>query len=574
MRLDLLASLVVVSLPALAPVRTEAAPLGGRSAAEAPRVRYFKDLLPTTVEAGRVAIRLREGASLGPLANAVLHPDPESIGAVGYTQWTFAPRDSARVASLLANDPGVAFVAPILRDGDGYARIPTSELIVAFDQAVAPEAAESLLASWQVGSIRERDAFGLPRVYLLETGLTDGADVVRVADLLTDLPMVRFAESNALLEAWPGEIPNDPIFGSQWGLHNTGQVITYCSGGPTNGPDSDIDGPETWDLASGNPSVLVVVIDNGVQITHPDLQGDTLYGFDPTGQNGGGFPVSSCDNHGTAVAGCVCAKRGNGIGVAGIASGVSFGSARISTVSPGCGTWTVQPSWVASSLTWSQGIGARITNTSWSFAVSSTITTAYDSTANAGLLHFACSHNQSAAAVTYPASLASVVAVGGIAPSGALAWFSNYGADQELVAPAETIVCTDRTGTVGYNNLDYACVDGTSFASPAAAGVAGLMLSIRPSLTGKQVRVLMRTATVDLGASGWDNKFGWGLVNGVKAARAAMHPGDLNFDGAVKASDLAILLGAWNSAGPVGDLDGNGTVGPNDLSILLGDWTG
>jgi len=316
----------------------------------------------------------------------------------------------------------------------------------------------------------------------------------------------------------------------------------------------------------------VVVIDNGMQFDHPDLLADPALGFDPTGQNGGGGPVLACDNHGTAVGGCIAALGDNGIGVAGIASGVSLASVRISTVGPSCSGWTVQGSWVASAMVWSMSHGARITNTSWSFGVSGTITFAYGIAAEAGILHFASSGNGSSSNIAYPASLPVVVAVGATESSGALAWFSNSGEDQELVAPGDAIVTTDRTGSAGYSGGEYTCINGTSFSSPMAAGVAALMMSVNSSLTAAQVRTLLKTSSTDMGASGWDPTFGWGQVNARRAVLAAEHPGDLDFSGQVDSADLALLLGVWDDAGPHGDLNGDGAVNALDLSILLGDW--
>ncbi len=550
-----------------------ASPVG---AADAPRVRYFKDVLPTTVAADRVAVQLREGAdapwSNGHALNGLMALDPNGLGAPGWTQCVFHAADRGRIDGVLAADPGVLCVSPVLLDESNRQRVPTSRLIVAFDAATSAADADAIVAREALGEVIERNAFGLPNTYLIETHRRDGAEVLRLADRVTDLPAVRFAESDALIEAVPLSIPNDPLFESAWGLHNTGQSLSFCSQGQTNGFDADIDGPEAWDLATGDSSVIVVVIDNGMQFDHPDLLANPALGFDPTGQNGGGFPVLACDNHGTAVGGCIAATADNGIGVAGIASGVSLASVRISTVGPSCSGWTVQGSWLAGAMVWSMAQEARITNTSWSFGVSGTITFAYEIATQAGILHFASSGNGSSSNIAYPASLPTVVAVGATNSSGALAWFSNSGEDQELVAPGAVIVTTDRTGAAGYSDDDYTCINGTSFSSPMAAGVGALMMSVNPSLTAAQVRTLIKTSATDIGAAGWDSTFGWGQVNARRAVLAAEHPGDLDFSGHVDSADLALLLGVWNDAGPHGDLNGDGIVNALDLSILLGDW--
>jgi subtilisin family serine protease len=92
--------------------------------------------------------------------------------------------------------------------------------------------------------------------------------------------------------------PNDPYFNLQWGLHNTGQA-----GGES---DADIDAPEAWDYEQGESSVIIGIIDTGVQGSHEDLSGKV------SGESIIGHP------HGTHVAGIAAANTNNGIGVAGV----------------------------------------------------------------------------------------------------------------------------------------------------------------------------------------------------------------------------------------------------------------
>jgi subtilisin family serine protease len=536
------------------------------------RYRFFKDVIPVASSNDRVFVRSATPAALE--ARLALHGavvDPQGFAAPG---WVAAKRvgqvEGPSLAESLRAEPTALFVTPVFVDEAGARRAATPELVVRFVEGTTDDAARAALAG--VGRILDADAFGMTRAYLVDTGLRDGSDVLRLADRLADLENVRFAEPISFLDGAPDDVPNDPLFDSSWNVRNIGQPPSFC--GSTSGglADIDVDGPEAWALASGAPNVIVVVIDNGMQFDHPDLLADPALGFDPTGQNGGGWPVQPCDNHGTAVAGCIAALRDNGIGVAGIASGVSLASARISIASNLCAPWTVQSGWVASALEWSVSIGARITNTSWTFTTSSIVADAYQTSADAGLLHFASSGNNASTSINFPANLPSVVANGSLTRFGVLASSSNSGADQELVAPGATIVCPDRTGAAGYTSGDFTCISGTSFASPTSAGVAALMLSVNPALTGQQVRVLLRTATVDLGAPGWDPTFGWGLPKAPKAIARAERPADLDGDGVVGSKDLAVLLGGWGGGGPLGDLDGDGTISGSDLAILLGDW--
>jgi len=163
----------------------------------------------------------------------------------------------------------------------------------------------------------------------------------------------------------------------------------------------------------------------------------------------------------------------------------------------------------------------HVTNNSNALNVQAAVTTAYQNAYNAGVVHFASSGNFSSPIVSYPANLATVIAVGGIDRNGARAWFSNYGNGMALVAPGIDIATTDRSGSDGQDAGDYDTTEGTSFSSPYAAGVAGLVLSVDPTLTPAEVESILRTTALDLGPNGYDVEFGDGLVQAQAAVEAA-----------------------------------------------------
>ena len=561
MSIDLLVAVVMT--------RLTTSPRANPPEIQPPSVRYFKEMLPGAISTTRFVVETVDGAAPALPADGAFRIDHHGPSAPGFTAIVAgdAPGLDGELDSL-RTDGRTRFVTPLVVHPDGGWRAPTSRIVIRFEKGVDDQLVASALRG--AGEVLERDVAGLSNAYLVETNLVDGVDVLRRADELTDLAIVRFAEPEYLLSGEPLDTPNDPLFASLWGLHNTGQAPSPCSGA-SGVANVDINGPEAWSVASGDQEVLVVVIDNGVQFDHPDLLALPALGFDITGQNGEGWPVVPCDNHGTAVAGCIAALRNNGLGICGIASGVRIASARISTVAPACSPWTVNPLWVAGALDWSVSIGARITNTSWYFESSAVIADAYAATEEEGLLHFVAAGNF-ASSISFPANIPSTVAVGAITKSGAKASFSNTGPDLEFAAPGSQIHCLDRTGSAGYESDDYACIDGTSFASPYVAGVAAHMLSVNPSLSGRQVRTLMKTATTDLGAPGWDPNFGWGLPRTNTAGAIAALPADLDRDGHVGGADLSLLLGLWGSTGPLGDLTGDGGIGGDDLTILLGSW--
>jgi subtilisin family serine protease len=144
----------------------------------------------------------------------------------------------------------------------------------------------------------------------------------------------------------------------------------------------------------------------------------------------------------------------------------------------------------------------------------------------------------------------------------------------------------------GYGNSN-----GTSFAAPIVAGVAGLVLSENPALNGEQVRDVILSTADDLGPKGWDPGYGWGRVNaGAAVAKAATItvedntddpspgpsecPGDLNGDGVIGMGDLLILIGSWGPCADCNDCPadifpfGNPDCSVNvyDLLALIGSW--
>ncbi|MFW5761594.1 MAG: S8 family peptidase [Cyclobacteriaceae bacterium] len=132
--------------------------------------------------------------------------------------------------------------------------------------------------------------------------------------------------------------------------------------------------------------------------------------------------------------------------------------------------------------------------------------------------------------VAFPANVNGVITVGAIDRNGNIHNYSSRGTEMDLVAPSGgvpgDVVTTDRMGDLGYNdgdNPNYAFeFNGTSAAAPQVSGVAALMLSVNPNLTEAQVRTILQNTATDMGASGFDNTFGYGRLNAQAAVEAAL----------------------------------------------------
>lgn len=441
-----------------------------------------------------------------------------------------AQRENASVEQLilqLVRRQQHTFVAPVFFDDFGGPLIPTRDIFVRFNDDVALVDAERVLADSQAGTIIARDYGGFAGLYRLRSDSRSGFEVIEAANLLAVQPEVAFAEPDMIFTGQSHVIPNDAEFDQAWGLHNTGDP-TGCFG--ASGVENvDMNGPEAWDLEQGDPGVIVLIIDSGYEFDHPDIN-HSGFGADFTGEGGAGAPVHFCDRHGMTVAGCVSGIINNGIGSCGIAPNCTVASARpfIPTEmdSPCSGNWTTMGSWTVDALSWGfNTAGAKVTNNSNGYGFTSgAIETAYFLTALGGQSHFASAGNNGTTTIGYPANLASVNAISAITKNGNLAGFSDRGPGLAFCAPGADVHTTDRAGANGYDSTsDYTCVDGTSFASPYAAGVAALILSVDNSLGPVAVATVMAASAKDLGPAGYDEDFGWGIVHARGALDLMLH---------------------------------------------------
>lgn len=369
--------------------------------------------------------------------------------------------------------------------------------------------------------------------------------IIKVNNIESQLPLIQEVSERGILDwgepDFKMEIVKriDPNYQYQWHLNNTGGVDL---GGKALLNDADIDAPEAWAIATGN-NVTVAVIDDGLE-NHEDMA-TLLPGYTPA-NGGNGTPSLSTDGHGQQCAGLIGALH-NEIGVRGVAPGVSMFSVNI--FAPNTSNADV-----ATGINWAVTNGADVLSNSWGFtsctANISSITSAFNNAATNGRGGLGCiilvaSGNDFNTCVSYPADLPSVTAVGGISGDGARSNFSNYGPALDIVAPSNDdwvfngqgqligtehdLVTIDREGSAGWFSGNYSTgFGGTSGATPIAAGVAALVLSVDPGLTKAQVENILYTTTDDAGPTGFDNEYGNGRVNAYQAVLAAGGSSDTN----------------------------------------------
>ena len=307
--------------------------------------------------------------------------------------------------------------------------------------------------------------------------------------------------------------PNDQYENVQWGL-------------------STIHALQAWDITVGKHSVVVGVLDTGIDWNHPDLAGnmwndssgyhgynfidnnripmdDNINSFD---ENGNWIP-NTYTYHGTHVAGVAGAVINNNIGIAGMAQ-VRLMAVKVMNDS-GEGTDAT----VASGIRWAVDNGADIVTMSLGVdGMSLTLGGAVQYAANHGVVQIAASGNSGTSFVSYPGAYPSVISVGAVDQLSRRASFSNFGTELDLMAPGVQIYSTQGSSSYQY-------LSGTSTAAPYVAGVAALMLSVNPSLTPTEVGAVMNSTATDLTTtSGWDSSTGWGVVNAFAAVEQVSNP--------------------------------------------------
>lgn len=352
-----------------------------------------------------------------------------------------------------------------------------------------------------------------------------GQTLQSFVDQLKKDPNVEFAEPNGVYRAFTA--PNDPDYSSQYSLQSN-----YIQ----------VEG--AWDITLGVSSVTVAVIDTGITTTHQDLSANLWVNPSPSGNaglngtriqidwNGDGDCLDTdvdlgpeqCassdptdDNipefHGTRVSGIIAATTNNGLNMAGVARGCRVMGIKALSAD-GVGSFDA----IAEGIVFAVDHGASVINMSLGGSTGSDAVVAavnYAVTNNVVLVA-AAGNSGNSAAVNFPAAISKVIAVGATDSTNTLAYFSCTGNALDLVAPGVGIL-----STIPPNTTSAAGGDGTSFSSPIVAGVAALIRSIDSTFTIDEVTRYIDFTATDLGVSGFDTGYGFGLLNASLALQSA-----------------------------------------------------
>lgn len=346
------------------------------------------------------------------------------------------------------------------------------------------------------GLLATNDAWiALDSVYKLV--VDPATDMLAMAKEAAAAAQVVYAEPNYVFE-FDG-LPDDAAFDQQWHLHNTGQYNLL---------DADIDAPEAWNVVTGTNSVVIAVIDTGVDREHPDLANTIWSNPGEVGGNGldddgngyvddtwgwnwvsNGSDPRDDNGHGTHVAGTAAAEGNNSVGVAGVCWGC-----KVMALKAFAANGQGNTSDIVQAINYAAQKGASIINMSFgSYAESQLLRDTLAAASGTAVLVAAAGNNgknpNQATQPFYPAAYAVVLGVGAtdvgcvqrdpitqncLQAAEFRADFSNYGVNARVGAPGVSIYSTFSGG-------GYASLAGTSMAAPIVSGIAGLLLSQHPT---------------------------------------------------------------------------------------------
>ncbi len=428
------------------------------------------------------------------------------------------------------------------------AMIPTGALTVQFSPALSNQGREDIMAAHGLELVKRLPY--LPDAYVLRCTAASTQNPLKIAKVLQDHDQVLVAEPDLAFKRSAQYQPACALYPHQWHLHNAGGDAGLRAG-------ADVAAEAAWDISLGKREITVCIIDDGFDLDHPELNAaDKIVApWDFGEDDADPRPVEASDNHGTACAGVALAE-GSAEGLIGLAPRCSFMPIRAAQ-------W-VNDATIEAYFRHAVDHHADVISCSWSASVPwAPLSTNMDA-----VIHWAATQGRkngqgcvilfaagnenvplegsktfelddgSEISIDFHYGFAlhpNVICVGASNSLDQRSNYSNYGPGLTLCAPSDgdpghAIVTIDRVGDPGY--LPYSYVEGfggTSSATPLAAGLAALILSVKPTLSSAEVRQLMTDTAekIDPDHAQYDSDghsiwAGHGRINAGRALRAAL----------------------------------------------------
>jgi subtilisin family serine protease len=504
---------------------------------------YFLDAYRNRIE----LIALTEGPALEAYA---LEGALERDSPIAKAQRAFFELGRRSGATRLAPEPAAGPPPVAFRESrTGLLRTFRREIVLRFREKVADATRRRILAKLGL-EVRRQNRFVADQLTAVDASRgRAGETLIEIANECAGLDEVVFATPNFVSEyrRAAGSIP-----AAQWHLANLARA-----GGQT--AHEDVHARDAWKLTRGRKTIVVAVLDDGVDLEHPELERNVWHNPKKSAKDKVGrdfflpddnpdhfnprpkryrFPFDQMrgnDIHGTPCAGVAVAAGPRAFGIA--------PACRLLAVKIFHADDLAADERVADAIRYAASI-ADVLSCSWSGATSPDIQLAMADTRRLGRkgrgAAVFCATGNEASEVGFPASDPNTIGVGASTDQAKLADYSNTGEQVDLVAPSSggildifttDVAVTGRGFNVGLsdqggkNGLYTNSFGGTSSATPLAAGVGALALSANPKLTSEDLRGILRSTADKIGSgydsSGVSRRFGYGRVNAARAVEQA-----------------------------------------------------
>jgi len=386
----------------------------------------------------------------------------------------------------------------------------SGQVLVKFRSSLPRYMRQMALTAYQADTITI-----IPKVDIYQIKIPEYTSVEEMVYLMKMNPFIEYVEPNYITHI--SVTPNDPLFNLQYALSNTGQILDYVPGSPQGKESADIHAPSGWEEETGKDSVIIGIVDTGLDFDHPELQNKYV-------SRGKDFVNNDDDatddnGHGTMVASIAAAETNNGIGIAGVAWNCKILPAKTQAFD-GLGEYA----WVIAAIYWLADEGVDVINLSIggpltseseiSILLEESLKYAYSK----GIVLVAAAGNESGP-VEYPAAFDKYTIAVAATDYKDSRWIeSNFGLEIDVAAPGVEIFGCLPTW---YGAL-YGYGTGTSMSVPHVAGLAALIKSLKPDLSARDIMNIIRYSADDINQDlfpGVDDYIGYGRINIEKALR-------------------------------------------------------
>ncbi len=454
------------------------------------------------------------------------------------TEFIVDPAQKDQVLNQVRSDDQVNYASHVyqMKDNPGSKLYVTNQITIQFAPDVKADMIHSIAQEFALEQVKQ--IAGIPNTFVFQLTPNSTENPLKITNRLITRSQILTAEPNIIVRQQGYYRPKDPVYPKQWHLNHTG--------GQDLATGSHVFAEQAWDITKGSRSIAIAIMDDGVDLNHPDFQGmgKVVAPRDFKGKDFDPDPDNADEDHGTSCAGVAVAEE-NGFGVVGAAPGCALMPIRT--------TGFLDDQTVEDLFGWAVDRGASVISCSWgpsavNYPLSLRQRAAIARAATEGrdgkgcVILFAAGNanrptngtinesgwrnNAISGNTTWLGGFTvhpDVITVSASTSLNKKSAYSNWGSEVSICAPSNNappgvglpgigyvatppevrvalrglgIVTTDRLGNDGYDTGDFTYgFGGTSSACPLAAGVAALVLSANPDLTAQEVRqILQQTA--------------------------------------------------------------------------------